>query len=83
MTERVRRYPPLVMIIVALALAVFALPSALNLPQANPGQTLEYAPVPGNAQSAAQAGNFAGLGLGTGGGKWRARSPPAAGGHRR
>ena len=38
-----RRYPPLMMVIVALALAVFALPSALNLPVSNPGQTLEYA----------------------------------------
>ncbi|MHB8509104.1 MAG: hypothetical protein ACYDGR_10730 [Candidatus Dormibacteria bacterium] len=59
-----RRYPPLATIAVALALAILALPSALNLPQANPGQTLEYAPVPGNGASQA-AGNIAGLGLGT------------------
>src|SRR5258708_30833503 len=62
-----RRYLPLAAVVVALALAVFALPSALNLPQANPGQTLEYAPVPGNGNSNAQGGNFAGLGLGAGG----------------
>jgi hypothetical protein len=52
---------------VALALAVFALPSALNLPQANPSQVLEYAPVPGNANQAPPGGNIAGLGLGQGG----------------
>jgi hypothetical protein len=62
-----RRYPPLAVIIVVLILAVFALPSALNLPQANPGQTLEYAPVPGDANSSRPGGNFAGLGLGLGG----------------
>jgi len=53
--------------IAALILAVFALPSALNLPQANPGQTLEYAPVPGDQRTAPPGGNFAGLGLGSGG----------------
>src|SRR5258708_21973395 len=46
---------------------MFALPSALNLPQANPGQTLEYAPVPGNGTQANAGGSFAGLGLGSGG----------------
>src|SRR5579884_2613954 len=61
-----RRYPPLAAAVGALALAVFALPSALNLPQANPGQTLEYAPVPGQS-SQSSSGNFAGLGLGSGG----------------
>ena len=63
-----RRYPPLVMTVAALILAVFALPSALNLPQANPAQTLEYAPVPGDSNSAPPGGNLAGLGLGLGGG---------------
>jgi hypothetical protein len=62
-----RRYPPLAVVMVALALAVFALPSALNLPQANPGQTLEYAPVPGDQGQPSNNGNFAGLGLGQGG----------------
>jgi hypothetical protein len=63
-----RQYPPMAAVIVALVLAVFALPSALNLPQANPGQTLEYAPVPGDNGNPAAGGNFAGLGLGSGGG---------------
>src|SRR5581483_1230418 len=62
----IRRHPPLVIIAAALVLALFALPSALNLPQANPSQTAEYAPVPGNSHNSA-SGNFAGLGLGTGG----------------
>ena len=62
-----RRYPPLLMIVVSLALAVFALPSALNLPQANPGQTLEYAPVPGSASGPQAGGTIAGLGLGSAG----------------
>jgi hypothetical protein len=60
-----RRYPPLLMVVAALALAIFALPSALNLPQANPGQTVEYAPVPGDNGQAPPGGNVAGLGLGS------------------
>ncbi|MHB8507961.1 MAG: hypothetical protein ACYDGR_04835 [Candidatus Dormibacteria bacterium] len=60
-----RRYPPLLVMLGALVLAIFALPSALNLPQANPGQTLEYAPVPGDRGQAPAGGSFAGLGLGT------------------
>ena len=60
-----RKYPPLVAVVVALILAVFALPSALNLPVANPGQTLEYAPVPGDNGQAPPGGNLAGLGLGS------------------
>jgi hypothetical protein len=48
----------------ALILAVFTLPSALNLPLPNPSQTMEYAPVPGD-RAAAAAGNFASLGLGS------------------
>ncbi|MHB8508906.1 MAG: hypothetical protein ACYDGR_09710 [Candidatus Dormibacteria bacterium] len=59
-----RRYPPLVTVVISLALAILALPSALNLPQANPGQTLEYAPVPGDQGKAPPGGAFAGLGLG-------------------
>src|SRR5258708_31951863 len=57
--------PPLAVVAVALALALFALPSALNLPQANPGQTLEYAPVTGSGTQADAGGAFAGLGLGS------------------
>src|SRR5258708_6754720 len=62
-----RRYPPLLVIGGPLIVAGCALTSALNLPQANPGQTLEYAPVPGNANQSSQQGNLAGLGLGSGG----------------
>ena len=70
MTERrsfARRYPPLIWVGGALAAVIFALPSALNLPQANPGQTLEYAPVPGAGNSAQSGGNFVGVGLGNAG----------------
>jgi hypothetical protein len=62
-----RKYPPLLAVVAAIGLAIFALPSALNLPQANPGQVAEYAPVPGSNGSAPPGGNFAGLGLGEGG----------------
>src|SRR5581483_10987624 len=76
--DSLRRYPPLVAVAAALAMAVFALPSALNLPQANPAQTLEYAPVPGQSSNSSQ-GNFAGLGLGSGSSPGLAAlpSPPA------
>lgn len=66
-SEWTRRYPPLLAVVAAVALAIFALPSALNLPQANPGQVAEYAPVPGNNGISPPGGNFAGLGLGQGG----------------
>ena len=69
-----RRYPPLVLAVVSLLLAVFALPSALTLPLSNPGQTLEYAPVPGNNPGPVQ-GNLAALGLGS-----SATGPGGAGG---
>ncbi|HEX9766039.1 MAG TPA: hypothetical protein VGA36_04690, partial [Nitriliruptorales bacterium] len=41
-----RRYPPLGGAVVAILLAVLVLPSALNVPQSAPTQTLEFAPVP-------------------------------------
>lgn len=41
-----RRYPPLVAILVALAIALIIMPSSLNVPQSNPSTVLEYAPVP-------------------------------------
>jgi hypothetical protein len=47
-----------------LFLLLAVMPSALNLPQSNPTETLEYAPVPpDDQQSPPQAGNFAALGL--------------------
>ncbi|HEX9890000.1 MAG TPA: hypothetical protein VGA69_11015, partial [Nitriliruptorales bacterium] len=41
-----RRYPPLLGVLLATVMAVAVLPSALNVPQSNPTQTLEFAPVP-------------------------------------
>jgi hypothetical protein len=64
----VRDYPQFAVFAAVLALAILALPSALNLPQANPGQLAEYAPVPGNSNLASSQGNVAGLGLGQGSG---------------
>lgn len=61
--SRSRQYPPLLALAAAVVLAVFTLPSSLMLPQANPAETLEYAPVPPNG-GAPPGGNFSGLGLG-------------------
>src|SRR6266851_5800626 len=50
----------------AVLIAVAVLPSALNLPQANPTETLEYAPVPpsdNDPPPPPAAGNLASLGL--------------------
>ena len=62
-----RKYPPLVTILVALLLAIAVLPSALNLPQTNPTQTLEYAPVPpeDSDEPPPADGNLSSLGLGS------------------
>ncbi len=63
--EWARKYPPLITILVALMLAIAVLPSALNLPQTNPTQTLEYAPVPPEeSDDPPPAGNLSSLGLG-------------------
>ena len=60
--------PPLAISALALLVLLAALPSALNLPQANPSQTLEYAPVPPeDNDSTPPAGNFSSLGLGRSG----------------
>ncbi|HEX9889333.1 MAG TPA: hypothetical protein VGA69_07630 [Nitriliruptorales bacterium] len=45
-----RRYAPLSGALVAVLLAVLVLPSALNVPQSNPTQTLEFAPIPPDDQ---------------------------------
>ena len=64
--EWTRKYPPLITILVALILAIAVLPSALNLPQTNPTQTLEYAPVPPeDNDDPPPAGNLSSLGLGS------------------
>ena len=41
-----RRVPPLVSILVAVVIAVFVLPSSLNVPQSNPQTVASFAPVP-------------------------------------
>jgi hypothetical protein len=60
-----RRYPPLLSILVALVIVFAVLPSSLNLPQTNPTQTLEYAPVPPDKKDPTppQQGNLSSLGL--------------------
>ncbi|HUR49889.1 MAG TPA: hypothetical protein VMY88_10250 [Acidimicrobiales bacterium] len=61
-----RDYPPLVVAGLLMLLILGVLPSSLNLPQENPSETLEYAPVPPEDQDEPPpAGNFASLGLGT------------------
>jgi len=61
-----RTYPPLAALGVAFLIALAVLPSALNLPQTNPSETLEYAPVPPEDDEPPPppaAGNLASLGL--------------------
>lgn len=52
----------------ALVLAVLVMPSALNLPQANPSTVLEYAPIPPRDEDAPPESNISSLGLGITGG---------------
>jgi len=61
-----RRYPPLAGAVLAVLVAVFVLPSALNVPQSNPSQTLEFAPVPPEDDAPPpDSGNVESLGLGS------------------
>ncbi len=61
-----RKYPPLLSLFVALLIALVVMPSALNLPQTNPTQTLEYAPVPPtDDEPPPPQGNLSALGLGS------------------
>ncbi|HUP69735.1 MAG TPA: hypothetical protein VM142_07955 [Acidimicrobiales bacterium] len=65
-TDWARSYPPLLAMFVALLLVLAVLPSALNLPQTNPTQTLEYAPVPPDDENPPPPqGNLSALGLGS------------------
>ncbi|HEX9889884.1 MAG TPA: hypothetical protein VGA69_10430 [Nitriliruptorales bacterium] len=71
------RYPPLVGLVAATLLAVFVLPSSLNVPQSNPSATLEFAPVPPDDDTAPppESGNTSSLGLGSSSTAPRGESP--------
>lgn len=61
----VKDYPPLVLAGLVMLLLLAVMPSALNLPQTNPSETLEYAPVPPeDDQVNPPVGNLSSLGLG-------------------
>jgi hypothetical protein len=61
-----RHLPPLAATAIFLVILIAMLPSALNLPQSNPTETLEYAPVPPDSEAQPSAsGNFGSLGLGS------------------
>lgn len=63
-TQWARRYPPLLSMLAALLIAVLVMPSSLNLPQSNPTQTVEYAPVPPeDSDDQPPQGNLSNLGL--------------------
>lgn len=57
------RFGPIAALLVGILLAVLFLPSSLNLPQANPNEIAEYAPVPPNSNQAPPGGNIGSLGL--------------------
>ena len=68
-TRARRNYPPL-LIAFGVMLGILAiLPSSLDLPQSNPAETLEYAPVPPEEDESGKPppGNFASLGAATSG----------------
>ena len=66
--SKTRNYPPLIVAALLMLGLLAVLPSALNLPQSNPSQTLEYAPVPPEDEDQIDppSGNFSSLGLGSG-----------------
>lgn len=64
-SRKAANFTPLAMAAIAMLLILAVLPSALNLPQTNPTQTLEFAPVTDNeVQAPPAAGNLKSLGLG-------------------
>ena len=60
-----RSYPPLVALVAVAVVAVWVLPSSLNLPQANPTTVNEFAPVPPQDGNPDPRGNLSALGLGS------------------
>ena len=66
-TPGVRDYIPLGLASLMMLALLAVLPSALNLPQTSPSQTLEYAPVPpeDDQVNPPASGNFSSLGLGS------------------
>lgn len=62
-----RKYPALLALVLALLITVVVLPSALNVPQANPTTVLEYAPIPPEDDNPPppSEGALSSLGLGT------------------
>ena len=64
--EWARKYPPLIALVVAGLIALAVLPSSLTLPQTNPTETLEYAPVPPDEDAPPpDNSNLSSLGLGS------------------
>jgi len=57
-----RRYPPLLTVVLAIALVALVMPSALRLPQSNPREVPEFAPVPGQQKAGNAGASFDGLG---------------------
>ncbi|HUR49538.1 MAG TPA: hypothetical protein VMY88_08455 [Acidimicrobiales bacterium] len=59
-------YPPLMLAGLVMLLLLAVMPSALNLPQTSPAETLEYAPIPPeDDQITPPVGNLSSLGLGS------------------
>src|SRR4051794_8733378 len=82
--DAARRYPPLVLFIFALIIALAVLPSALTLPRSNPAAVFEIVPSPPNNQQSTPNANFGALDLGSsgsleGGGAVGGASNPGAG----
>ena len=75
-----RQYPPLVLAALVMLVLLAFLPSALNLPQTTPSETLEYAPVPPEDQDQPPpaTGNFSSLGLGSSDGPGSSGEPGGA-----
>src|SRR4051812_34404981 len=65
--DAARRYPPLVLFIFALVIALAVLPSALTLPRSNPAAVFEIVPSPPNNQQNTPNANFGALDLGSSG----------------